>query len=386
MRVLLVEDCDDDAILIHELLTKAPGGPYNIDWVERLSAAQDHYRAAACDVVLLSLSLPDSEGIATVERMQQAAPEAPIVVITTLDDETLALSAVQRGAQDYLVKGQITPTFLGRVLRYTIERKDAERALRESEERFRAITENASDIVAVLNREGTFLFVSASVENLLGCAARSVQGTNVLGWVHPHDHGLARSALRAAVRLAQTPNPVTLRVRDARGSWHWIEAKARNLLHHPAVRGIVASARDITEQHLAQEEIKAQLSRLDQLNHITRAIADRQDLARMLPVLLAHLEDSMALDGCAIYIYDGQADFSPWRHPAGCWRAIPLNAPMVRPLCQRQKASALASPANRPTCATVPTPRIRSRCLPARAWAAAWPSRSMQVACSMVSS
>lgn len=308
MRVLLVENCDDDAILIHELLTKAPGGPYDIDWVERLSAAQDHFRAAACDVVLLSLCLPDSQGLATVERMLQAAPEAPIVVITTLEDETVALSAVQRGAQDYLVKDQLTPSFLGRVLRYAIERKEAERALRESEERFRTITENASDIVAVLSPEGNCLFISASVENLLGCSAHAVQGTNVLQWVHPHDQDRTRSALQAVANLSRSAQPVTLRVRGASGSWHWIEAKARNLLQHPAVRGIVANARDITEHHLAQEAINAQLSRLDLLNELTRAIADRQDLARMLPILLAHLEDSMALDGSAIYIYDGQAD------------------------------------------------------------------------------
>src|SRR5207244_12730207 len=97
------------------------------------------------DVVALDLGVPDGQGLETFVRAGRGAPHEPIVVISGLDDEQLALEAVRSGAQDYLVKGRIEGQLLARVLRYAIERKRAEEVLRARETHYRTILENIGD-------------------------------------------------------------------------------------------------------------------------------------------------------------------------------------------------------------------------------------------------
>ena len=117
---------------------------------------------------MLDLSLPDADGIDTLLRVHTHAPSVPIVVLTGLDDEALAVRAVREGAQDYLVKGQVTSQLLVRAMRYATERKRAIEALQRSEEYFRSLIENALDIIAVLDMEGTVRYGSPSIQRVLG--------------------------------------------------------------------------------------------------------------------------------------------------------------------------------------------------------------------------
>jgi signal transduction histidine kinase len=125
LRILLVEDNAGDARLIRELLRDG-SIRFELIHVERLEQAQQVLRDGAVDVILLDLSLPDARGLETVERMLAAASETPILVLTGLDDEEAAVNAVQAGAQDYLVKGQVDEVGLVRSIRYGLERKRLE--------------------------------------------------------------------------------------------------------------------------------------------------------------------------------------------------------------------------------------------------------------------
>ena len=121
-RVLLIEDDPDDVVLIQELLREAGGGPFKLTCVGRLAQAVAELSAAPPDVILLDLSLPDSQGLETFETVRARASAVPIVVLTGLDDQDLALKAMQNGAQDYLVKGRVSGELVGRAIRYSIER------------------------------------------------------------------------------------------------------------------------------------------------------------------------------------------------------------------------------------------------------------------------
>ena len=123
LRILLVEDNPGDARLIRETLRDAGSLRFELQHADRLAAALPILAARGADVVLLDLSLPDAHGLETVTRALAAAPEVPIVVLTGLDDETVAIQAVQAGAQDYLVKGQVEPAVLARALRHAMERR-----------------------------------------------------------------------------------------------------------------------------------------------------------------------------------------------------------------------------------------------------------------------
>jgi DNA-binding response OmpR family regulator len=122
-RALLIEDNPDDACLLGEALNEARDASIELVHVEQLTEAANLLKATAFDVILLDLSLPDSQGIETVLRIQAAAPAIPIIVLTGLDDDNIALQAVRAGAQDYLVKGDINARSLVRAIRYASERK-----------------------------------------------------------------------------------------------------------------------------------------------------------------------------------------------------------------------------------------------------------------------
>ena len=122
IKVLLIEDNADDALLIKEGLAKAGKPPCSLAWVPRLSEGVDLAASEPLDVVLLDLSLPDSHGLDTFTTAYERIPTVPIIVLTGLEDEEIATEAAQQGAQDYLVKGQVSSELLARSLRYAIER------------------------------------------------------------------------------------------------------------------------------------------------------------------------------------------------------------------------------------------------------------------------
>jgi phosphoserine phosphatase RsbU/P len=133
LRLLLVEDNPGDARLLQEELREVASTRFEVRQVTRLAEAVEAVGEPGVDVVLLDLSLPDGQGLANIERMRQAAPALPLVVLTGTDDEQLSMKAVHAGAQDYLVKGQVTGPLLVRALRYAIERKRAEEGLKREE-------------------------------------------------------------------------------------------------------------------------------------------------------------------------------------------------------------------------------------------------------------
>ena len=122
IRLLLVEDDPGDALLLRLALEKVPGIRFEIEHLDRLAAARQRLAAGQLDVVFLDLSLPDSFGLETFLAARMAAPHLPFVIVSGLDDETVAIRAVHLGAQDYLVKGA-APEVLVRSIRYAIERR-----------------------------------------------------------------------------------------------------------------------------------------------------------------------------------------------------------------------------------------------------------------------
>ncbi|MCU7924871.1 MAG: response regulator [Candidatus Thiodiazotropha sp. (ex Dulcina madagascariensis)] len=123
LNILLVEDNPGDARLIREYLTEAAEPIDKLVLAKRLSEAIDALSAHAFDAVLLDLSLPDSKGLDTINRMRSSSPELAVIILTGNKDEQLALDAVHYGAQDYLIKDDINGNLLSRAIRYAVERQ-----------------------------------------------------------------------------------------------------------------------------------------------------------------------------------------------------------------------------------------------------------------------
>jgi signal transduction histidine kinase len=123
VRLLLVEDNPAEARLIKEMFSDLNHGAFHIEHADRLSEALSRLQEGDIEAVLLDLSLPDSQGLKTLEAMRDCASAVAIVVLTGLDDSALGTEAVKRGAQDYLVKGFPNAEILSRSVRYAIERQ-----------------------------------------------------------------------------------------------------------------------------------------------------------------------------------------------------------------------------------------------------------------------
>ena len=133
LSILLVEDSPSDAVLLQESLSQHEVGGFQFTHAETWAEAAARLQQQSFDVLLLDLSLPDSTGRDTFVRARAAAPQLPIVVLTSVADEAVGLEAVRLGIQDYLIKGQAYGRQTARAIHYAIERKQAETALREAE-------------------------------------------------------------------------------------------------------------------------------------------------------------------------------------------------------------------------------------------------------------
>jgi len=160
INVLLIEDNPGDARLIRAYLAEAEGLRVALEYAQRLSEGLRLLASTETDAILLDLGLPDSEGIETFLGVHAEAPGVPIVVLSGLEDEELAVKAVHAGAQDYLVKAQVDRNVLKRSLRYAIERQRTEQALRESEALYQSLAECLPLNVIRKNLDGQIVFVN----------------------------------------------------------------------------------------------------------------------------------------------------------------------------------------------------------------------------------
>jgi len=157
-KVLLIEDDPGDARMIAEMLSDSEVGGtlFDVENADRLSAGLTRIQKGGIDAILLDLGLPDSSGLDTFEKVRDQAPEVPIVMLTGLGDTELALEGMSKGAQDYLVKGNVGGDLLARTLRYAIERKAAEEHIVHLNSVLKAIR-NVNQLIVTEAERGSLL-------------------------------------------------------------------------------------------------------------------------------------------------------------------------------------------------------------------------------------
>ena len=181
------------------------------------------------------------------------------------------------------------------------DRKGAEETLRQSEAHLRALVENATDIITVLNRDGTRQYVSPSVERSLGYRPEELIGKEPFTIVHPDDADRLRKLFAAGINHPGYLVTSEFRIRHKDGSWRVHEATAHNLLDDPAVRGIVINSRDITDRKRLERRLTAQYE-------AARILAESHSLASAAPSLLRAICESLGWELGQIWIIDRDAD------------------------------------------------------------------------------
>jgi len=219
-RLLLVEDNPGDARLLREMVNEHGSRDIELTHVECMSDAEAYLVERAVDIILLDPGLPDAQGLGAIRRAHTAAPQVPLVVLTGLDDESLAVQALQEGAQDYLIKGQIDPRGLLRFLRYAIERKIMEEALFEEKERAQVTLNCIGDAVICTDISGNLTFLNLVAEKMTGWSWQDATGkpmAEVVRILDTTNHETISNPMERAVsqdRIAHLPPNCILIRRD----------------------------------------------------------------------------------------------------------------------------------------------------------------------------
>ncbi|HZO85439.1 MAG TPA: PAS domain S-box protein [Verrucomicrobiae bacterium] len=267
LRILLVEDELDYAHAVKELLSSPT---FHITHAVSFQAVRACLERECFDLALVDLMLPDSAGLKTFSDFHALAPQLPVIVVTGIADETLALRAVREGAQDYLVKGQLDGKTLERSIRYAIERRRAEHALRKKDEFFRLISENVSDLIAVLDSDGRRVYNSPSYRSILGDPAKLI-GTNSFEEVHPQDRERIAKIFENTVETGHgVRTEYRMLLKD--GTVRHIESQG-NIMQDDSCQPsrVVVVSRDITEHKTSVEVLREALSDLKRAHEELKA-------------------------------------------------------------------------------------------------------------------
>ncbi|MBD2539298.1 EAL domain-containing protein [Coleofasciculus sp. FACHB-SPT36] len=267
LQILLLEDSLADAELtLHELRLAG----FKPDW-QRVETEADYLAQLhpGIELILADYSLPQFNALRALQLLQERGLDIPFIVITGTVSEEVVVECMKQGAADYLLKDRlmrlgsaVAQALQAKQMRDQKRQSEAEKtrliaASQESEQRFRALIENATDIIIIVNASGQVTYVSPSVNRILGYAPDGLIGKNALTFIHPEDVLLVKQRLKNSI---QNPNVTQrlgeYRVQHRNGSWGIFEAVTTNLLNDPAVQGIVVNCHDITERKQAEEQLR----------------------------------------------------------------------------------------------------------------------------------
>jgi PAS domain S-box-containing protein len=187
------------------------------------------------------------------------------------------------------------------------ERTAAEEALKRSEERFRALVQNAHDIVTIHAPDGRITYQSPALERLLGYTPESLVGRNPLEFVHPQDVGTVRQGLERVAEGSTTGIPTEYRVKRADGTWAHVESVGVNLSAHPGIEGLVMTTRDVGERKRAEAEIRRKLRELTLLSSAAAIAVEAADEETLVVRTTAAIRDVLFPDNCGILLVDERA-------------------------------------------------------------------------------
>jgi len=304
-QILVVTNCAADAEMLEVVLGNANDGPFAVQTAARLAAALDRLRDGGVDAILVDLSLADSQGIGTFDQLFAAARHTPIMILSAVEEEWLAVEAVQRGAQGFLSKGHFKNNLLPQALSSVIQRKAVEEALFKEKTRGEIALNSISDAVICTDTASRVDFLNVAAEKITGWQRDEARG-RPLGDVFKIIDGATAKSVRSPVDLVLAkdkpsdlpPNTVLVR-RD--GSEVAIEDTASpihdwdgQLTGAVIVFHDVSSVRALTKKmvHLAQHDALTDLpNRALLIDRIEHAISVAKRNGSKLAVLFIDLDN-----------------------------------------------------------------------------------------------
>ncbi|MDC4203163.1 MAG: EAL domain-containing protein [Candidatus Manganitrophus sp.] len=292
INALLIEDNPADARLIREILSDVKGLSLHLVCSDRISTGMKRFHQGPIDVILLDLSLPDSQGLDSLSRVQTQAPGVPIVILSGLSDEQTAVQAIQKGAQDYLIKGRISGDLLAHAISYAIERKRAAEALRVSEQQYRQLFESASDAILVADDDGRYLDANHRAEELLGYRRDELIGMTLADITPAERIGIGLKQYDAFKRLGRMTGEYTVTRKN--GAKVEVEFSASRI-----VPGRYLSIlRDITERKQAEEMVRSRARRQAVIAQLGQRALSGTALPALMNEAVASVSETLEVEYC----------------------------------------------------------------------------------------
>jgi two-component system cell cycle response regulator len=286
IRVLLVEDNPHDAYLEIQALCQR-GSRFSVTTVGTLADALVTLNADCFDVILLDIMLPDSRGFATIATIRQAVPAIPLIILTGLDDNDMAIAAVEAGAQDFLIKGDFEDAMIERAVRHAIARSHLEDRLKASEERLKSVLDLAHDAIVSVDRSQRIILFNPAAERMFGYRADEIVGQSLTLLIPPAVHAAHADHFKGFLHDGQSSRvmgerPEVKAVRRDSGVFPVEISLSRS--EGPDGPLFTAMIRDITDRKQAEAELRL-LATTDPLTGLAnrRHLLDRaeQELLRL---------------------------------------------------------------------------------------------------------
>lgn len=256
-----LEDDADFCTLVRDLLVCEGCSAEVVDVTNR-AGFEAALAAGPFDVILGDFSLPDYSGLQALATARERAPETPFLLVSGTIGEQAAIDSLRAGATDYVLKqwpDRLVPAVLRAVkeARERERRRRAESELVRKESYFRALTDNARDVVSLLDAGGLFLYNSPSVQRMLGCGPDELVGKKIFDFVHPDDCSRAAKAFEFGLEHPEQTVMLEFRFRHKKGHWVHLEAVGQNRLNDPEIQAIVFNLRDTTERRRIEHRHQA---------------------------------------------------------------------------------------------------------------------------------
>ena len=294
ISVLLVEDNPADARLIREIVTGLKQLTIDLDHADSTDEALSLMQERNYALILADLKLPSSSGIDTVDTLLAPDPQRPLIVLTGSENPDIALGALRSGAQDFLIKSEVGPALLERSIRYALERKRAEQALHESEERFRTVVNSLGEGLMITDLDDTVLYVNPAACRITGYSSEEFIGKRAYEVMAP---GKAEEFLaRNRERYRGKSDRFTHSFQHRGGCERWIEAIASPLRDvDGTIVGTVGAFTDVSDRIRSEQLESGQ-------NQVLEMVVRNEPLETILTEVAQLLEKLIPGAHCAFYL------------------------------------------------------------------------------------
>jgi PAS domain S-box-containing protein len=260
LRILHLEDDPDYCDLVQSLLTNEG---YQVESVlaEDRAGFEGALAPEKFDVILADYSLPSYNGLEALRAAREKCPETPFLLVSGTIGEQAAIESLKAGATDYVLKHwpeRLVPA-IRRAVEEAEERRQRQRVegeLVRREKHFRALTENALDILSLLDHQGAFTYNSPSVQRVLGYEPKDLAGQSAFALIHPEDLPAVLRGFDYGLRHPDRTVTLEFRFRHQDGSWSHLEAVGQSRLSDPDVARVVLNSRDISDRKQAEAQLR----------------------------------------------------------------------------------------------------------------------------------